>query len=601
MSVNLNSPKMKRISPFKFINLPKVPQERVELSKAMSNCLPGMRWEETFRELISNTLRKYIRGKKQLTLNFQITSEDGTENFERSFNAVEKESILIGRNPACDVHLNNRVVSSQHARILMEKGRLLVIDQSANGTGLNGKLIKSKTPTPLTHADTISIYPYQIVFTLGQTVLPEETQIEFKVDNVCELSFSEVIKKLSAPVPLLVIGVEPMGYKALVEIEPNFIIGITDLIFGSESGLGSKILRTLSNIETGVIEFLALRTIKAMSSTMSEFSGITLRLEQLLVQGGQTLKNPEVIAEPNEPVLEVTTRFAIADSLTYLNLYLPYKLLKETSHQKMSMQNQIELLSRWMPAVETTKTELVAEIGEIKLSSQELLQLEPSDIILLQEVRVRLYGTELSGEMDIRLGVWGEICFKSDIIAEEGSVKVILNSITKNPRVHQTEYFRSIEATKEKRTKVQTDPGVDTLNQMTGEANRRTKIDSFGTATRGDHRGDVTEEADFGETTAKHVRDYADRDGEESMAEHEENIGESAEFVQAVPVTLIVELGRRSMTIADITRLRIGQIVDLQRTPSEPVDLTIDGKVIGRGELVDIDGELGVRILRLFR
>lgn len=85
------------------------------------------------------------------------------------------------------------------------------------------------------------------------------------------------------------------------------------------------------------------------------------------------------------------------------------------------------------------------------------------------------------------------------------------------------------------------------------------------------------------------------------MSSEEESLSQSAEFVQSVPVTIVVELGRRSMTISDVTRLRLGQIIDLQRIPSEPVDLTVDGRVIGKGELVDVDGDLGVRILKLMR
>src|SRR2546423_12102867 len=167
---------MKRITPFHFTNLPKVSPKRVELSKAMSSCLPGLRWEETFRELLGATLRKYIRGKRQLTLNFQISSDDAPEQqWEKSFNPVEKESIVLGRNAACDIHLNNRVVSNQHARIIMEKGRFYIVDQSANGTFINGKQVKPRTPAQLSHGDTIAIYPFQITFTLGQSVSTEDT------------------------------------------------------------------------------------------------------------------------------------------------------------------------------------------------------------------------------------------------------------------------------------------------------------------------------------------------------------------------------------------------------------------------------------------
>src|SRR5262245_4981188 len=156
---------MSRITPFKFTNLPRVSPQRVELSKAMSNCLPGLRWEETFRELLGSTFRKYIRARRQLVLNFQINSEETTEQqWEKSFNASEKESIVIGRNAACEIHLSNRVVSNQHARVIIEKGRFFIIDQSANGTFVNGKQIPPRTPTPLSNGDAISIYPFQLVF-----------------------------------------------------------------------------------------------------------------------------------------------------------------------------------------------------------------------------------------------------------------------------------------------------------------------------------------------------------------------------------------------------------------------------------------------------
>lgn len=516
----------RRITPFQFTNLPRVSQERIALSKAMSGCLPGLRWEETFRDIFATILRKYVRGKRQLTLNFQITSEDAPEPVEKSFAAIEKESFIIGRNPSCEIHLNSRVVSSQHARIIMDRGRFFIIDQSANGTILNNKPIKPKTPVLLNHGDTISIYPFQIVFTLGQSVSTEETHVDFRVEGISEASFEDVIKRLATPTPLLVIGVEPSGRRALVEIEHDLITGLTETIFGSEGSGGNRLLRTLSNIETGVIEFLVLRIIRAMSETMAEYSAITLRLEQLLVQGGQSLKHPEAIADPTDPILQLTARLAVADLLSYVRLYLPYRLLQDTSDRQMSKDNQLDLLERWLPTVASVKTELVAELGEIRLTLQELASLEPSDIILLQGVSLRYSAGELTGEVQMRLGSHGAGCFSGDIICEASSVKVILNRFAASPRV-----------------------------QPEGA----------------------------------------------SMSSEEENLSQSAEFVQSVPVTIVVELGRRSMTISDVTRLRLGQIIDLQRIPSEPVDLTIDGRVIGKGELVDVDGDLGVRILKLMR
>ncbi|MBI4853719.1 MAG: FliM/FliN family flagellar motor switch protein [Acidobacteria bacterium] len=528
---------MKRITPFHFTNLPKVSPERVKLSASMSSCLPGIRWEETFRDLLGGTLRKYIKGKRQLNLTFQVSSDETEELWEKNFVAGEKDFILIGRNSACEIHLNNRVVSSQHARIVANKTGFFLIDQSANGTYLNGRQIAPKTPTPLSQGDLIGIYPFQIVFGLNQTLSNEDTHIGFKIESVLETSFSDTIKKLNSPVPLAVIGVEPSGRKALLEVDPNFIINMVDQIFGSESSSNSKLLRNLSNIETGVIEFLILRVIKAISDTMAEFSGITIRLEQLFIQGGQVFKTIDTLADSSEPILELCTRVSVGEALGYLNLYLPYGLLNDATKAEVNDQNKLELLMDWLPHLEMLKIKLIAEIGEINLTSLDLYSLEPSDIILLPDVNLKFYGSELSGELFVRLGIWGEVGFRGEIITEDSKLKVILNSVCNNPRPHSPENINKDNKASE-----------DKIEEM-----------------------------------------------------EEEDLSQSAEFIQSVPVTVVVELGRRNLTISDVTRLRIGQIIELNRTPSEPVELSVDGKIIGKGELVDVDGELGVRILRLFK
>ena len=46
-------------------------------------------------------------------------------------------------------------------------------------------------------------------------------------------------------------------------------------------------------------------------------------------------------------------------------------------------------------------------------------------------------------------------------------------------------------------------------------------------------------------------------------------------------------------------RLREGQILRLPRAATDPVDLVVNGRVFARGQLVEVEGELGVRILQL--
>jgi flagellar motor switch protein FliN len=63
-----------------------------------------------------------------------------------------------------------------------------------------------------------------------------------------------------------------------------------------------------------------------------------------------------------------------------------------------------------------------------------------------------------------------------------------------------------------------------------------------------------------------------------------------------VPVTLVVELGRVNLPLSRLADLKPGDVIELGRHSREPVELTSNGRLVARGELVQIDTELGVRV-----
>jgi len=74
------------------------------------------------------------------------------------------------------------------------------------------------------------------------------------------------------------------------------------------------------------------------------------------------------------------------------------------------------------------------------------------------------------------------------------------------------------------------------------------------------------------------------------------NVGLTAD----VPVQLVAVLGKKSLSIKEILSLKKGQVLELNRFPNEAVDLVANGKLMAKGELVEIDGKLGVRIIKIF-
>ena len=61
------------------------------------------------------------------------------------------------------------------------------------------------------------------------------------------------------------------------------------------------------------------------------------------------------------------------------------------------------------------------------------------------------------------------------------------------------------------------------------------------------------------------------------------------------------DVGELSLTLGELQTLQVGQPLTLSRPLSSAVSLRVNGALIGTGELVEIEGELGVTITSLFQ
>jgi len=67
-----------------------------------------------------------------------------------------------------------------------------------------------------------------------------------------------------------------------------------------------------------------------------------------------------------------------------------------------------------------------------------------------------------------------------------------------------------------------------------------------------------------------------------------------------VAVTVNVSVGRAKLRIAELLELRPEAIIALTADLSDPIDLTIDDRVIARGELIETEeGTLAVRVTEI--
>ena len=59
---------------------------------------------------------------------------------------------------------------------------------------------------------------------------------------------------------------------------------------------------------------------------------------------------------------------------------------------------------------------------------------------------------------------------------------------------------------------------------------------------------------------------------------------------------LSVRLGTKVCLLRDVISWDIGEIIELSQMTSEPLDILVNGVVIGSGEAIIVDGKFGVKI-----
>lgn len=64
-----------------------------------------------------------------------------------------------------------------------------------------------------------------------------------------------------------------------------------------------------------------------------------------------------------------------------------------------------------------------------------------------------------------------------------------------------------------------------------------------------------------------------------------------------IDLPVVVRFGRTELPIRALTRLGPGSVIDLGRSPDDPVEVLVSGRVVAHGEVVIVGGNYGIRIL----
>lgn len=68
------------------------------------------------------------------------------------------------------------------------------------------------------------------------------------------------------------------------------------------------------------------------------------------------------------------------------------------------------------------------------------------------------------------------------------------------------------------------------------------------------------------------------------------------EFILDIPLELVVVIGRTKILVQELLQLTQGSVVALEKLAGEPMEVYVNGKLIGRGEVVVVNEKFGIRI-----
>lgn len=437
--------------------------------------------------------------------------------------------------------------------------------------------------------------------------------IDFWLDSVVVVEQGDLQRVVASPGCLAIVGLMPRTEKVLVEVDlPSAQHAIDKLLGGDAGDVDAQ--RALSEIEDGVFSFVLLKALAVVQETFGGERQIAMKLEGLYGR----LDDASAHVAADERFVALSFKLFLDQRVGVVRLFVPATLVESDFSAGWPDDGPARdrLLSSYADRkdmVRLLRAPLCVEVGRLALPMADIDNLEADDIVLVEQTDARLVRDDSAGEDDdAPLVLTGQVSAHVGAGAhgtivgalgrgESGRYEVTIDAILPagEPRAmgvlfppDHADYVEEENAMEESRRLSRT-ALVDEAAHAAGLRAAAAAAAVVGRASPLPHAAGDEEQAGAVERSDG----YGDDDGEGDQPPS----AEAAALLDDVTVAMVVELGRVMVSAADVMGLRAGQVIELSRQPGEAVDLVVDGKRIGKGELVEIDGELGVRILSLSR
>lgn len=219
--------------------------------------------------------------------------------------------------------------------------------------------------------------------------------IAYYLEQIEEVSFQELFRSLPSPCCVGVLGLKPFNPKGFVEIDSALShLLIHKLLGGAEEGFHE--LRSLTETEQGVVEFLLLKCLAQIHKVSGEKAKLHFRLEDMVLEASQIRK----FAKDDEKLACLKFHVSFLKRSGFVHLYLPHPWVLEGFLKGQEGRADFGDLDKYTDM----ECDVWGALGSAEVGYADLSSLSGGDVVLFDQTGLRKVAGHWEGSVDLLVG-----------------------------------------------------------------------------------------------------------------------------------------------------------------------------------------------------
>jgi flagellar motor switch protein FliM len=230
------------------------------------------------------------------------------------------------------------------------------------------------------------------------------SMVRVQVVSIDQLTFGEFAKSLPQMTVLSIINMAPLEGKIAIEFPPPVAFAMVDRMLGGFTHAPAK-QRELTEIEQTVIKQLIVKILPNLKETWQPVTDLLPSFEVIELEPLQSK-----IFAPADLMVQIALEIKIAETLGVMNICLPVALLEPIIEQlnpqqwatpstkTATAQNIASIQQRLAQA----QVQVTVELGNTTIKVRDLLNIEPGDIISLEQSVDALLNVKIGNQIKFK-------------------------------------------------------------------------------------------------------------------------------------------------------------------------------------------------------